>query len=147
MYFYYGITHSTLENPPTEEIELTVDQSYLQTQSQPKPNNDHHQPTAVWDRHGYENKMAEDSWSTQNNYTSSWDTNETNRAWGNASNTSNASGNNLSYRQPAAPSPKPKTSQTAAVPPKPSHAPPLNMKREGFGSIFVDESEFPKWED
>jgi cationic amino acid transporter 14 len=27
MYFYYGITHSTLENP-TEEIELTVDSSY-----------------------------------------------------------------------------------------------------------------------
>lgn len=27
MYFYYGITHSLLENPP-EEIELTVDQNY-----------------------------------------------------------------------------------------------------------------------
>lgn len=28
MYFYYGITNSSLENP-TEEIELTVDQSYV----------------------------------------------------------------------------------------------------------------------
>ena len=28
MYFYYGITNSSLENP-TEEFELTVDQSYL----------------------------------------------------------------------------------------------------------------------
>lgn len=27
MYFYYGITHSTLENP-TEEIELTIDETY-----------------------------------------------------------------------------------------------------------------------
>jgi len=33
MYFYYGITNSTLENP-TEEIELTVDQSYLTQQKQ-----------------------------------------------------------------------------------------------------------------
>jgi cationic amino acid transporter 14 len=30
MYFYYGISNSLLENP-TEEIELTVDQSYLKT--------------------------------------------------------------------------------------------------------------------
>lgn len=28
MYFYYGITNSSLENP-TEEIELTVDQSFV----------------------------------------------------------------------------------------------------------------------
>jgi solute carrier family 7 (cationic amino acid transporter), member 14 len=31
MYFYYGITHSLLENP-TEEIELTVDSSYANQQ-------------------------------------------------------------------------------------------------------------------
>lgn len=31
MYFYYGITHSSLENP-TEEIELTVDQTYVTPQ-------------------------------------------------------------------------------------------------------------------
>jgi hypothetical protein len=31
MYFYYGITNSTLENP-VEEIELTVDQSYITPQ-------------------------------------------------------------------------------------------------------------------
>lgn len=30
MYFYYGISNSLLENP-TEEIELTVDQSYLKS--------------------------------------------------------------------------------------------------------------------
>lgn len=31
MYFYYGITHSSLENP-AEEIELTIDQSYVTPQ-------------------------------------------------------------------------------------------------------------------
>jgi len=31
MYFYYGITHSSLENP-SEEIELTVDQTYVTPQ-------------------------------------------------------------------------------------------------------------------
>lgn len=31
MYFYYGITHSSLENP-TEEIELRVDESYITQQ-------------------------------------------------------------------------------------------------------------------
>lgn len=34
MYFYYGITHSSLENP-TEEIELTVDQTYVTPQVSP----------------------------------------------------------------------------------------------------------------
>jgi solute carrier family 7 (cationic amino acid transporter), member 14 len=31
MYFYYGITHSSLENP-AEEIELTVDEKFLSAQ-------------------------------------------------------------------------------------------------------------------
>lgn len=163
MYFYYGITHSSLENP-TEEIELTVDTSFLDAQQQQKQSNDHHHhhqpPTAVWDRHGYENKMAEDSWST-NNYTtttSSWDVNETNNAW------NNPSGNNLTHRQPQpAPATKPKPSQppkpsvVAATAKKPSTAPQGRQQqqqqqfsqppKEGFGSIFVDESEFPSWDD
>lgn len=87
MYFYYGITHSTLENA-NEEIELTVDQSYLTPQAQQKSNANHYNnqtPTAVWDQHGYENKMAEDTWSSTaitNNYsTNSWDINDVNSAW------------------------------------------------------------------
>lgn len=87
MYFYYGITHSSLENA-NEEIELTIDQTYLTPQAQPKTNSNHYNnqtPTAVWDRHGYENKMAEDTWSSTaitNNYsTNSWDINDVNSAW------------------------------------------------------------------
>lgn len=123
MYFYYGITHSTLENP-SEEIELTVDQTYLQ---QPAANNDHHQTTAVWDRHGYENKMADDSWS-QSNLGSNWNsktakTNETSLTWGDER-PSNGKSSQQSSSQPAA----------AAKP------------QGGFG-IFVEETQFPTWDD
>lgn len=163
MYFYYGITHSSLENP-TEEIELTVDTTYLDSQTQPKQkqNNDHHQPpTAVWDRHGYENKMAEqDTWS-KNNYTTSWDINEANNAW------NNSSSNNVTHRQPVPPSsvtkpkpPAPSTKPTvgSSITKKTANVPQSSKQqqkqqsyttqpKEGFGSIFVDESEFPTWDD
>lgn len=125
MYFYYGITHSTLENP-SEEIELTVDQTYLQPQ--PPANNDHHQTTAVWDRHGYENKMADDSWS-QSNFGTNWTskpakTNETSLTWGDER-TSNGRSNQQSNSN---------SQQSAAKP------------QGGFG-IFVDETQFPSWDD
>lgn len=159
MYFYYGITHSTLENP-TEEIELTVDTSYLNTQSQPKQHNsEREQPTAVWDRHGYENKMAEDSWST-NNYSNSWDPKN---SW------AQPSANNVTYHQAAPPPPPPVPSnKPKGPPPRPSaqsssatvvssssssHGQTAQQQRQqqmkvgGFGSIFVDESEFPTWDD
>ncbi len=120
MYFYYGITHSTLENP-SEEIELTVDQSYLQPSS--ATNNDHHQTTAVWDRHGYENKMADDSWSQSTNWSSKpAKTNETSLTWGD-DRTSNGKSNTQSNSQ-----------QSTAKP------------QGGFG-IFVDETQFPTWDD
>lgn len=126
MYFYYGITHSTLENP-SEEIELTVDQTHLQP---PPASNDHHQTTAVWDRHGYENKMADDSWS-QSNFGSNWTTsqptktNETSLTWGDER-TNNRKTNSQSNAQ-----------SSAAAPAKP---------QGGFG-IFVDETQFPTWDD
>lgn len=123
MYFYYGITHSTLENP-TEEIELAVDQTHLQP---PSANNDHHQTTAVWDRHGYENKMADDSWS-QSNFGSNWSsqpakTNETSLTWGDER-TNNRKSNSQS-------------NAASSAPPKP---------QDGFG-IFVEENQFPTWDD
>lgn len=120
MYFYYGITHSTLENP-AEEIELTVDQSYMQ-QQQPTSNADHHQTTAVWDRHGYENKMAEDNWS-QSKYTAgnSWN-NKTTVNNDKSSKNWSESKNDTTNRQPTQPVPG------------------------GFG-IFVDETQFPTWDD
>lgn len=125
MYFYYGITHSTLENP-SEEIELTVDQTYLQPSA---ANNDHHQTTAVWDRHGYENKMADDSWS-QSNFGSSWTskpaskTNETSLTWGDE-----------------------RTSNGKSNPPKTANEQSSAAKPQGGFGIFVDESQFPSWDD
>lgn len=76
MYFYYGITHSTLENPE-EEIELKVDTTYVSPPAQTV------EQTAVWDRHGYENRMAEDgnSW----NPSACWNApaaGATNNGWG-----------------------------------------------------------------
>lgn len=121
MYFYYGITHSTLDNVQTEDIELTVDQSYLTP-----PPTAGHQTTAVWDRHGYENKMADDSWSQQSQ-AKSWNSKSTSKtgnnssAWGDQA--SGAAGNQASTASAA-----------------PSSVP------GGFG-IFVDETQFPTWDD
>lgn len=159
MYFYYGITHSTLENAQ-EEIELTVDQSFLDVpQTQHKQNNNHHQPTAVWDRHGYENKMAEDSWSTTNNYsTNSWDVNETKQGWGESASSkatasipaiaSTTSKTKLTNKRPNS---QRQTTAAQSVPPPPppaSSAPPAApAPKSGFGGIFIDETQFPTWDD
>lgn len=162
MYFYYGITNSSLENAQ-EEIELTVDQTHLAPPPQ-KPHGNHYSnqtPTAVWDRHGYENKMAEDSWTTAatvtNNYTTnSWDINEVNSAWNDpaprtetvttakkptisARSSGVATGASSSKGKPAPP-PRPATKPAAAAP-KPT--PP----KSGFSGIFVDETQFPTWDD
>lgn len=173
MYFYYGITHSLLENP-SEEIELTVDQTYLQPQ--PKSNKDNHynyhtqEQTAVWDRHGYENRMAEDSWSTTNNYNANtWDLNDVNRQWDDGSAVAPAP-----ISAPVVPSapptrPPPVSSKPDLKPSIPNRSntqttqsnqsrsqpqsnqqrqPPANPpKPDGFGSIFVEETQFPTWDD
>lgn len=150
MYFYYGITHSSLENAQ-EEIELTVDQSYLTPNVQQKSNSNHHSqtPTAVWDRHGYENKMAEDSWSTSaagaNNYaTNSWDIGDTARAWDQPA--SNIPPKPTIPSKPAAPS----SSKGRPAPPSRPAAKPKTTEQQpsgGFTSIFVDETQFPTWDD
>lgn len=161
MYFYYGITHSSLENP-SEEIELTIDQSYLKPQPQQNKNTNHYDnqtPTAVWDRHGYENKMAEDSWSTsvpvQNNYTTnSWDISDLNSAW-NEPNPQNQSISSGSSSKPAIPS-RSSTSKRVSTskskpppPPRPTKQPSVqrNESKSGFSGIFVDETQFPDWDD
>lgn len=166
MYFYYGITHSSLENAQ-EEIELTVDQSFLTPNPQQKSNNNHHNqtPTAVWDRHGYENRMAEDSWSTAgggNNYnTSNWDTIDTSRGWDDPApnissskptipskptTTASSSSTSTKSRPPPQAKPKiaPKATPKATPQPKPQ---PSEPPKGGFTSIFVEETHFPSWED
>lgn len=163
MYFYYGITHSSLENGQ-EEIELTVDQTHLAPPPQ-KAHNNHYSnqtPTAVWDRHGYENKMAEDSWTTAatvtNNYsTNSWDINEVNSAWNDPvpakvepvtakkptiSSKSSASSASSSKGRPAPP-PRPPSKPAASQPAQAQQSQP----KAGFSGIFIDETQFPTWDD
>lgn len=125
MYFYYGITHSSLENP-SEEIELTVDQSYQNK----KPNtggdsaaSDFHPTTAVWDRHGYENKMAEDTWSQGNFPADSWS-------------------------NPKAPVDHAKTwGDSSTSRPTGSSAGQSGGKVDGGFGIFVEETQYPTWDD
>lgn len=79
MYFYYGITHSTLENPE-EEIELKVDQKTYVT-----PPTQTGEQTAVWDSHGhgYENRMAEEANGGWNGGGGYWNAgNNINQGWG-----------------------------------------------------------------
>lgn len=160
MYFYYGITHSSLENAQ-EEIELTVDQTHL-APPPPKANSNHYSnqtPTAVWDRHGYENKMAEDSWTTAatvtNNYsTNSWDINEVNSSWNDP-----APARVAPVAIAKKPSIPPRSSGTAttssgskskpAPPPRPptQSATQPSKSKAGFSGIFVDETQFPSWDD
>lgn len=141
MYFYYGITHSTLENP-SEEIELTVDQSAQRSDAGAAGSTSQQQQpqSAVWDRHGYENKMADDDWSQSQFTGSSWSNARhaptgpaaaegTSQAWGSATKAST---------KPASEG-RDKRQSSAA----PAQAGPVPG---GFG-IFVDETQFPTWDD
>lgn len=166
MYFYYGISHSTLENPE-EEIELKVDQNtYVSPPAQTV------EQTAVWDRHGYENRMAEDgnSW---NSGGGCWNAgNVNNQGWDDQSislsnNNNKSSGNNGSYRSSTNSSKKPSSvTKSSAVKPKtkqppvpPTKKPTTSRpdaaattqsqsapKKDGFG-MFVEETQFPTWDD
>lgn len=176
MYFYYGISHSTLENPD-EEIELKVDQN---TYSSPPEQNE--EQTAVWDRHGYENRMAEDgnSWngggSGGGGGGGCW-----NAGWGekqpsitvNSDNNSRSSGthnNGVAKKQSsntkkshsssggasktkAGPPPPPAVAKKPPAASKPTQSVPSKAsqpqsapKKDGFG-MFVEETHFPSWDD
>lgn len=154
MYFYYGITHSSLENAQ-EEFEMTDDQPITLAVPQPKQNNHHSQPTAVWDRHGYENKMAEDSWSAGNNY-NSWNIDEVNRSWDDPAPTTNPAASAApapaaptKNRPPPPPPPKPNTQRQSKsrTPQQQQQQQSTTQPKSGFGSIFVDETQFPSWDD
>lgn len=169
MYFYYGITHSTLENPE-EEIELKVEQNL----SPPAQNEEQ---TAVWDRHGYENRMAEDgnSWNGGGCWNAAAPTMTTAAGWGDhpsitvsnnngsynnsakkPSSSTKGSGSTSKYKtksQPPAAAKKP-TASKSNVPPTASAAAPSSTtqaaatapKKDGFG-MFVQDAEFPSWDD
>lgn len=147
MYFYYGITHSSLENP-SEEFELTVDGNGQQPPSGQKTNlkvpsqSNHREQTAVWDRHGYENRMAtnddgsELQWGTSN---SSW-------------NPSDAWGDTTIYdppRQQQPPVPQRSSHQyesTNIFQPPPTQQRP-EAKKDGFGMFYQETPSYPTWDD
>ncbi|XP_058453984.1 high affinity cationic amino acid transporter 1 isoform X2 [Malaya genurostris] len=145
MYFYYGITHSSLENPE-EEFELTVDgngqhpsagqQSNLKVPSQ---SNHRTEPTAVWDRHGYENRMAtnddgELQWGSGPNSTNSWNPN-------------NAWGDTTIYDPPRQQQPpRQQIAQTNIFQPPPTQQRP-ETKKDGFGLFYQETSSYPTWDD
>lgn len=156
MYFYYGITNSSLENAQ-EEIELSVDQTHLAPPPQ-KAHGNHYldqTPTAVWDRHGYENKMAEDCWTTAatvtNNFTTnSWDINEVNSAWDSSNLAKGLEA--VSAEKPTIPARSSVKSASSsknkpAPPPRPADSQPNHQSKSGFSGIFVDETQFPSWDD
>lgn len=170
MYFYYGITHSLMENAQ-EEIELTVDQMHLAPPPHKANNSNNHYsnqtPTAVWDRHGYENKMAEDSWTTAatvtNNYsTNSWDINDLNSSWNDSAKTrTDQPGTTAGAKKPSIPqragapaaSSSSSSSQSKNRPPPPPRPSPKDataqpsQPKAGFSGIFIDETQFPSWDD
>lgn len=158
MYFYYGITNSSLEDP-SDEIELTVDQSYITPQKVPKRlkgilgnpfnglffrpqfngrnSSNKQDPCAVWEnRHGYENKMAEEEWRTNEN--SNWSSYNYNSGWNDQNQT-------INYNT----EPTYITTTTRQQPPQSTQSarPNNNQKKDGFSSLFVAETSFPSWED
>ncbi|GAB0088066.1 high affinity cationic amino acid transporter 1 [Sergentomyia squamirostris] len=132
MYFYYGITHSTLENPQ-EEFELAVDKTYV---TPPQIC----EQTAVWDRHGYENKMAEDKWSQNNTY---WP--DQNSAWSTSSNNA-PSNQQQDSRRPSPAATRNQKHSRVPVSPHPPASSSNEAKKDGFG-LFIDETQFPSWDD
>lgn len=166
MYFYYGITHSTLENPE-EEIELKVDQNTYVT---PPAQTEEH--TAVWDRHGYENRMA-GCWNSGNTINQGWgdqpdmgvNNNHSNGSYTtsstsgrnankpNAGTKSSSSSKQTDKRPPPPPAKKPasttgkaKINATAPAPSTAASTAQTAPKKDGFG-MFVQETQFPTWDD
>ncbi|XP_050083634.1 probable cationic amino acid transporter [Anopheles aquasalis] len=153
MYFYYGITHSSLENP-SEEFELTVDNNgtapnlKLNVPSAQQGSNHYRSepPTAVWDRHGYENRMAtndegEYQWAQPNNSAagnnnpySSWNTND---SWGDRTiyDPPPSHSTNIFQPPPASAATSAAASGTSAT------------KKDGFGMFYNETASYPTWDD
>uniref|UniRef100_A0A1A9ZQI7 Cationic amino acid transporter C-terminal domain-containing protein n=1 Tax=Glossina pallidipes TaxID=7398 RepID=A0A1A9ZQI7_GLOPL len=122
MYFYYGITHSTLEQT-TEELELKVDKDY-------NKNRTSREEKAVWDQPSYMNQNHEPVWASKDN---------TQQA---ASKQSTKARNTRKPSSASSSSPSnPRTTNAT------NQALNTNNSTSGSFSMFVDETQFPKWED
>ncbi|KAL9872001.1 probable cationic amino acid transporter [Glossina fuscipes] len=122
MYFYYGITHSTLEQT-TEELELKVDKDY-------NKNRTSREEKAVWDQPSYMNQNHEPVWASKDN---------TQQA---ATKQSTKTRNTRKPSSATSSSPSnPRTTNAT------NQALNANNSTSGSFSMFIDETQFPKWED
>lgn len=139
VYFYYGITHSSLENA-AEEIELRVDEA--------KDNNTDEK--AVWDQHNFEQNYSTPDviWNYGNtetqNTTSSW--NSTPQKTANNTNNTGLRVKKPPPPKPPAPPAKPKSSDQTKNKNQNQNTTKPTADKPGF-SMFVDETQFPKWDD
>ncbi|XP_067636798.1 solute carrier family 7 member 14 isoform X2 [Eurosta solidaginis] len=120
MYFYYGITHSTLEQA-TDEMELHVDKDYSKNVEE----------KAVWDQPKFMNQSNEPVWATKD--TRPKHTATTKRATNNSKSTESNSKNqqqtkNSSYSR--------NTTANSTT-----------QSNDGKFTMFIDETQFPTWDD
>ncbi|KAH8392956.1 hypothetical protein KR200_004397, partial [Drosophila serrata] len=141
MYFYYGITHSSLEQA-SDDLELHVDKDYSKNIEE----------KAVWDQQSY-NQTHEPVWASKEvkqpskqryNYgkssTSSSSAQGTSRGATESSGATKAPGRNSGGpTRPVPPPPPTGVGQTKG--------PPMERQYTGQFSMFVDEGQFPTWED
>ncbi|KAH8238462.1 hypothetical protein KR032_007277, partial [Drosophila birchii] len=150
MYFYYGITHSSLEQA-SDDLELHVDKDYSKNVEE----------KAVWDQQSY-NQTHEPVWASKEvKQPSIWYPTEQRYNYGKSSTSSSSaqgtsrggtesgSGSGAVTKAPGRNSAGP----TRPVPPPPptgvgqAKGPPMERQYTGQFSMFVDEGQFPTWED
>ncbi|XP_065364572.1 high affinity cationic amino acid transporter 1 [Calliphora vicina] len=115
MYFYYGITHSTLEQT-TDDMELRVDKDYSKNVEE----------KAVWDQPSYMNQNHEPVWASKDNAKENATKPRSNHSSKPQDNNSTNAHNTTSARNPG-------IGQTSG--------------NTGTFSMFIDETQFPTWDD
>ncbi|TDG39595.1 hypothetical protein AWZ03_013982 [Drosophila navojoa] len=141
MYFYYGITHSSMEQT-SDELELHVDKDYSKNVDD----------KAVWDQQSY-NQTHEPVWASKEvkqstNKRYSYGKSATSGGQTGGRNTSGASKSGGDSAATSA-----KDARAAPAPPSSSarsaegRSRPLEHQYTGQFSMFVDEGQFPTWDD
>ncbi|KAH8421481.1 hypothetical protein KR009_008767, partial [Drosophila setifemur] len=175
MYFYYGITHSSLEQT-SDDLELHVDKDYVRMHSALfyifyvlKPNlllsllvlqSKHVEEKAVWDQQSY-NQTHEPVWASKEIKQPSKQRYNYGKSSSSSVQGSSRSGHGSAATKPGRSTTNP---NRPGPPPPPAGAgqangsgpgagsgsgsnPPMERQYTGQFSMFVDEGQFPKWED
>ncbi|XP_052855412.1 high affinity cationic amino acid transporter 1 isoform X1 [Drosophila gunungcola] len=148
MYFYYGITHSSLEQA-SDDLELHVDYSKNVDEK------------AVWDQQSY-NQTHEPVWaskevkqtSTEQRYnygktaSSSSSAQGSSRSGGQGNGAEKPTGRSTAGpNRPVPPPPIPGQTRGSGSVSGSGSNPPMERQYTGQFSMFVDEGQFPSWED